>query len=278
MGYKRKEKESYLKIWHNNWVIFERLDMEQRGRVLTAMMAKAVDAEIPVMSEVEEFAFYVLAAKMDEDTAHFKEVCNKNAYNATANKGESEPPPTSGSQSEPEQASVSERLPPPTSGSQADQSKDHRPQVKDHRPRDNAADADSARARDPELERAIGYYQRLVNPAFGRMEAEEITQYTALYGADLLIYAVDKALAANKRTWTYIRAILKGWERQGVKTLADAQRLDADFEAQKQAKQTAPRQPRPPAKPKKTSFAEMAKQQQEQPQDDIIEADWSEVP
>lgn len=229
MGYKRKEKESYLKIWENKWVVFEPLNMEQRGRVLSAMMAKAFGGEIPSLDTVEAFAFHILSAQMDYDTAHYKELCNKNASNA--NKGAGTPPPPKDGQDEPEQASVDERQPPPPKDGQADQSIVHSPQAIVHSPRDNTAAADSAC--DPELAKAIEYYRRLVNPTFGRMEAEELTRYTAQFGADLVIYAVDKALAANKRTWTYIRGILKGWERQSVKTLADAQRLDADFEAQK---------------------------------------------
>jgi len=231
MGYKRKEKESYLKIWENKWVVFEPLNMEQRGRVLSAMMAKAFGGEIPSLDTVEAFAFHILSAQMDYDPAHYKELCNKNANNA--NKGAGLPPPTKDGQDEPEQANVDERQPPPTKDGQADQSIVHSPQAIGNSPRDNAADADSACACDPELAKAISYYRRLVNPTFGRMEAEELTKYTAQFGADVIIYAIDKALAANKRTWTYIRGILKSWERQGVKTLVDAQRMDADFEAQK---------------------------------------------
>ena len=39
---------------------------------------------------------------------------------------------------------------------------------------------------------------------------------------DLIIYAMQISVEANKRTIQYIKAILNNWKKAGIKTLADA--------------------------------------------------------
>jgi len=94
-------------------------------------------------------------------------------------------------------------------------------------------DVDDDNARDPELARVVGYYAQKINACFGHAESDGIVKAYQLFGADVTICAIDRALTAGVPTWAYIRGILGSWKRQNVKSLADIQRLDADFETQK---------------------------------------------
>ena len=49
-----------------------------------------------------------------------------------------------------------------------------------------------------------------------------ITDYVQEMGKDIVIYAMQIAVEANKRTIQYIKAILNNWQKAGIKTLAEA--------------------------------------------------------
>lgn len=49
-----------------------------------------------------------------------------------------------------------------------------------------------------------------------------IRDYVREMGKDIVIYAMQIAVEANKRTIQYIKAILNNWQKAGVKTLAEA--------------------------------------------------------
>ena len=41
---------------------------------------------------------------------------------------------------------------------------------------------------------------------------------------DVIVYAMQISVEANKKTIQYIKAILNNWQKAGIKTLADAKR------------------------------------------------------
>jgi len=239
MGYKRKEKEAYLKIWLNLWSAFEPLNMEQRGKVLTAMMSKARNEEPPPLDALEAFAFHVLAARMDEDTEHYKSVCNNRS---NPDNQQPEPPkPTKA-------AEVDKSIQKPTKAAEVDLSDQKQKQKQKQNSHISSSAADSACARDADLARAVNYYAQHINPTYGQMEREGIVKAYQQFGAEAVIYAIDKALAANKAAWNYIRAIFNGWVKQGVKSLADAQRLDIEHRERVHSKTSGGQNVRPPGK------------------------------
>lgn len=61
----------------------------------------------------------------------------------------------------------------------------------------------------------------------------ELGEFCDLFGSELIKHAVHKAIDENKPKWNYIKAILKSWEKQKVKTLDDVVALDRRFEMSK---------------------------------------------
>ncbi len=51
-----------------------------------------------------------------------------------------------------------------------------------------------------------------------------LKDYVEEMGKDMVIYAMQISVEANKRTIQYIKAILNNWQKAGIKTLADAKR------------------------------------------------------
>ena len=54
--------------------------------------------------------------------------------------------------------------------------------------------------------------------------------------AELIIYAMQKAVESNKRTFQYVKGILNSWSKKGIKTLIQAKEEEQEFKQEKQSK------------------------------------------
>lgn len=73
------------------------------------------------------------------------------------------------------------------------------------------------------LQKIIDFYQEnigLITP-YG---VELFTTYANEMPCEVIVFAMQKAVEANKKTIQYIKAILNNWQKAGIKTLADAKR------------------------------------------------------
>ncbi|HHT7172110.1 TPA: DnaD domain protein [Bacillus cereus] len=61
----------------------------------------------------------------------------------------------------------------------------------------------------------------------------ELGEFCDLFGRELILHATNKAIDENAPKWNYIKAILKNWQKQKVKTLDDVAALDRRFEMSK---------------------------------------------
>lgn len=103
-------------------------------------------------------------------------------------------------------------------------------------PREKKSEKAAPDAQNVELSRVMTAYQDRVNPQPSTACTAELIEFSRLLGADLCCRAIDTACDENKRSWAYIRGILRGYQRDGVKTLADAQRREQQHEAAKASK------------------------------------------
>ena len=73
------------------------------------------------------------------------------------------------------------------------------------------------------LQDVIDFYQNnigLITP----YALEIFTDYAKEMPCNVIIYAMQISVEANKKTIQYIKAILNNWQKAGIKTLADAKR------------------------------------------------------
>lgn len=75
---------------------------------------------------------------------------------------------------------------------------------------------------DPELARFMAALMDQLGPISSTAAQEALAWYKSA-GGDLCLHAVELALDNGKRSWSYVRAILGRWEKEGIKTLAAAQ-------------------------------------------------------
>ena len=88
---------------------------------------------------------------------------------------------------------------------------------------------------DPELAKVMNLYLNRVNALPSPSCIDELKSYTKQLGADVCCKAIEVALDDKKSSWSYIKAILQSYSRDGVRSLADVQERDARREAEKAA-------------------------------------------
>ena len=88
---------------------------------------------------------------------------------------------------------------------------------------------------DPELAKVMNLYLNRVNALPSPSCIDELKSYTKQLGADVCCKAIEVALDDKKSSWSYIKAILQSYSRDGVRSLADVQEREARREAEKAA-------------------------------------------
>lgn len=64
----------------------------------------------------------------------------------------------------------------------------------------------------------------------------ELGSFCNLFSGELIQHAINKAVDENAPRWNYVKAILRNWKEQEVKTLVDVATLDRRFEMSKKKK------------------------------------------
>ena len=93
---------------------------------------------------------------------------------------------------------------------------------------------------DPELAQVMNLYLGRVNPLPSGACIDELKGYTKRLSADVVCHAINAALDDNKISWSYIRAILQNYEREGVRDMAAVQRREAARQEAKALKRGGP--------------------------------------
>lgn len=73
------------------------------------------------------------------------------------------------------------------------------------------------------LQEVINFYENNIG-AITPYGLEILQSYAEEMPVDLIIYAMQISVEANKKTIQYIKAILNNWQKANIKTLADAQK------------------------------------------------------
>lgn len=79
----------------------------------------------------------------------------------------------------------------------------------------------------------LAAYANKINPMPSQTCIAELERFAADMGQDVCLRAIDVAVDERRTNWSYVRGILKAKQEQGVKCLADWDRVDAEFEARK---------------------------------------------
>lgn len=87
---------------------------------------------------------------------------------------------------------------------------------------------------DDELRKVIDFYENNIG-AITPYSLEIFTDYLKELSSEVIIYAMKKAVEADKRAINYIKGTLNNWINSGIKTLIDAERESENFKNRKLA-------------------------------------------
>ena len=106
----------------------------------------------------------------------------------------------------------------------------------------------------------MGHYVDTVGTMPPPMVSVGIQSYLDHMDADVVIDAIDRAAAENKRTWSYVNAILKSRKESGIRNMADVAREDEEYKRSKMKSRDPPGEKRP--RNVYSEFAEQARREE----------------
>ena len=97
-------------------------------------------------------------------------------------------------------------------------------------------DPEVAQGADPGLAKVMQFFLNRINATPSMTSIEELGDFAKDMEPDVIIAAMNYALDEHKTTWSYIRGTLRGYRQRNIRTVADLQRANDEFERAKQRK------------------------------------------
>lgn len=212
------EKKEYVKLWVSYESYFEAFSDVEVGRLVRAMMKYRVSREEPKFNGNERFIWPAIRRDIDESLEAQEAI---SAARSEAGKQGGRPKAKKANAFDESKKSHGQ-------GQGQGQGQGHgQGQGQDN----------SARARDPALAAVIDAYRNRISATPSPSSMDELKGYVERMGPECCQKAIDAAVDAGARSWSYVRAILQAREAQGVKSLEDWQRADEEHERRKKAAQ-----------------------------------------
>lgn len=241
MAEKRKE---FVKLWISYESYFEAFSDVEVGRLVRAMMKYRVSREEPKFNGNERFIWPAIRRDIDESLEAQELAAEANRENG---KKGGRPPKT-------EKANWFTENPKNPFGF-FESEKSHG-QGQGHGHGQGHGQGQGQDMRDDALSTVMSAYMSRINPTPSPSSMDDLKAFVSSMGSDVCLKAIDTAVDAGKASWSYVRAILRSKQQQGVKSLADWNAMESRRGNPKQAG-WKPGQDRDAPDPK---FAEQSKE------------------
>lgn len=204
----------YLKVWTSFAEVLEPLTDEERGRLFMAMLIYSDRQELTELTGNERFVW--ATAKQSIDWA--REVSENNAANGRkGGRPKSEAKRTEANETEKKRNKATE--------SEQNRSKANE-SLKDKDKVNSSPGSGSTRTRETE------FGEIEVDPVIIAVQSEltgmtgdhyqELEEFRKELPDELIIEAVNEAVAHGTRFWSYVRAVLRRYIREGIRTIGEA--------------------------------------------------------
>ena len=106
--------------------------------------------------------------------------------------------------------------------------------------RDNQAAADKGSFSESELQKLVTTFEQELGRPLTGLECEHLTAWLAAHHSEeLIIEALRRGVSAGIRNFRYLDSILREWEKKNLRTRAEVEADDANFQLRQQKKNTA---------------------------------------
>ncbi len=207
-------------VLYDNWrAQLLRLDLTQRGILLTNIFARRASQPLLEMDPVTDMLFSIISDQLDRDAAKWELKRERRRAAGAAGgrasaRSRQEAKATVACETEAKEAenatvNATETVTVNATGT------------------GNIGGADAA-LHNPAVAAVMRVYMQKVNPTPSRLCIDQLAAFAQALGAEVCIHAIQVALDEKKTGWSYIRGILRSYRNDGVRCLADIQAREAE--------------------------------------------------
>lgn len=207
-------KREQFTFYRSYYEAIKTLPAKELKSVLLAICSYALDEEAPVLSGIANSVFVLIRPTLDSGRKKAENRVNKRGTKQEQNENKTEQNRKEGEgerEVESEREGEVER--------EDDMSKSIIPVIPSAREAPPVSPPSKTSA-------AVGYFLRHINASASGECLRELLDYEQKLGSDVCIYAMRYAIDEQKTAWSYIRAILAAYVRDGVKSVDDIKRRD----------------------------------------------------
>lgn len=226
----------YFCAYHSYLENMELLNSEERGRLFTALLEYSKDGTLIPLTGNERFVFPGIRSQIDRDKEQWKKTDEQQAsYGRKGGRPRKKPP-----DGENEKATLlndtdkkgcfSEK------GSLFSKSLEKEKKKDKEKDKDNISSSTATAEND--ISACVQAYEQNIGP-IARAAFDDISRQMADLPADLICEAIGEAALNNKRSWNYVKAILKRCREQNILSV-DAYRAEKENHAAAAAARAAP--------------------------------------
>ena len=240
----------YFCAYHSFLESLEPYGDAEVGRLFRACLQYSMTGEDPGLCGNERYVWPILKQGIDRDKQAYIKKCDTNRQNGARG---GRPPRTAENRTVFPETQKNRTVFPETQKTQGEEEGEGEyieEVVEDARARDSICD--------PALAKVMDFYMDHINPQPSPLAITEIQTFLEDLDANVLVHAMQIAVDENKRTWSYIKAILRRYRSSGLRTLQLVTASEQAHEAQK-----GRQQPRGASQPARSSVDLLAQMVEE---------------
>lgn len=224
----------YFCAYHSYLENMELLNSEERGRLFTALLEYSKDGTLIPLTGNERFVFPGIRSQIDRDKEQWKKTDEQQAsYGRKGGRPRKKPP-----DGENEKATLLNDTDKKGGFSEKGSlfSKSLEKEKDKEKDKDNISSSTATAEND--ISACVQAYEQNIGP-IARAAFDDISRQLADLPADLICEAIGEAALNNKRSWNYVKAILKRCREQNILSV-DAYRAEKENHAAAAAARAAP--------------------------------------
>lgn len=223
----------YFCAYHSYLENMELLNWEERGRLFTALLEYSKDGTLIPLTGNERFVFPGIRSQIDRDKAQWEQIDNVKTANGRKG-GRPKKAETEKANGLDENLKNQQVI----SVSKKSLEKEKKKDKEKDKEKDKDNISSSTATAESDISACVQAYEQNIGP-IARAAFDDISRQLADLPADLICEAIGEAALNNKRSWNYVKAILKRCREQNILSV-DAYRAEKENHAAVAAARAAP--------------------------------------
>lgn len=223
----------YFCAYHSYLENMELLNSEERGRLFTALLEYSKDGTLIPLTGNERFVFPGIRSQIDRDKAQWEQI--DNVKTANGRKG-GRPKKTETEKANGLDENLKNQQVISVSKKSLEKEKKKDKEKDKEKDKDNISS--STATAESDISACVQAYEQNIGP-IARAAFDDISRQLTDLPADLICEAIGEAALNNKRSWNYVKAILKRCREQNILSV-DAYRVEKENHAAVAAARAAP--------------------------------------